>query len=275
MKHGNLEEETRDCGEVSLYSTDKTVIAIDSPVKQMILSLVTQEERTFEEIVRMTGKAKSTISVHVHDLINAGLIISKPDPGDQRRRILSLASVPIGKLTNEDRRPANEQILKEVSTLPFSEGDIAAFFRYILREFRTEAMNLGMNLDPVLERTGMRIGSMLLPTVTDTEITGKIRKMDRFWQMYGLGTITLISQKPLVIRVDGCFECEDLPITGHGSCAFDIGVLKTIFSPDFSESLQVIEIECYSAGYDHCTFLITERNDQHVPALIPESERLN
>lgn len=257
MKQGSGEKEPHNDGEVSLYSTKKQVIAIESPVKQTILSLIAQEERTFDEIVRMTGKAKSTISVHTHDLINAGLIISKPDPVDQRKRILSLVSEPIGKLTNADRAPASDLIQKGENTLPFTEGDIAGFFRYIIRAFRTEAMNLGMNLDPVLERTGMRIGNLLLPMITDEDITMKVRRMDRFWQRYGLGSITLISQKPLVIRVDGCFECQDLPITGHGSCVFDIGVLKSIFEIDFKECPLVSEIECYSAGYDHCTFLIT------------------
>ncbi len=264
VKSGEGLQGEENSGDVSLYSTRTSVVAIDSPVKRMILNMIPPDGISFDEIVTRTGKAKSTISVHLRDLESLGLISSQPDPRDQRKKILSVISEPIGWLTNTDRRPAGEQIHRHSESLPFTEGDIASFFRYTLRVFRTEAMNLGMNLDPILERAGMRIGLILAPLVADNTLTGKVSKMNQFWQTYGLGYITLISEKPITLRVEGCFECQDLPVTGHGSCAFDIGVLSSLFAEEFENAPQVCEVECYSSGFDHCTFTISGREqDQH------------
>jgi uncharacterized protein len=245
--------------EVSLFSTKTSVVAIESPIKRLIIRMISSGEISFDEIVAKTGKAKSTISVHLRDLEKSGLIASRPDPQDQRKRLLSMKSEPIGSLTNADRRHAQHHISLEPGELPFTEGDIASFFRYSLKVFRTEAMNLGMNIDPILQRAGMRIGTVLNPLISDPTLAGKVSKMNQFWESHGLGTISLVSADPITLRVEGCFECQDLPVTGHGSCAFDIGVLSSLFSEEFQNMPEVVEVECYSSGFDHCTFVITER----------------
>lgn len=257
---GRSHKEHEEGGEVTLFSTKTSVVAIESPIKRQIIRIISAGEISFDEIVSRTGKAKSTISVHLRDLEASGLIISRPDPEDHRKRLLLMNSQPIGRLTNTDRKPAEQLFKMNSGVLPFTEGDIASFFRYALRIFRTEAMNLGMNIDPILERAGMRIGTVLTPLISDSTLPGKISKMDTFWQSYGLGKITLVSVDPLTLRVEGCFECQDLPVTGHGSCAFDIGVLSSLFSDEFQGKPEVVEVECYSSGFDHCTFVITQKN---------------
>jgi uncharacterized protein len=262
--HENHEQE----GEVTLFSTKTSVVAIDSLIKRRIIRIISGGEISFDEIVSRTGKAKSTISVHLRDLETTGLISSRADPEDHRRRLLSMNSEPIGRLTNIDRKEAQQQIRDEEGKLPFTEGDIPSFFSYTFRVFRTEAMNLGMNIDPILNRGGLRIGRVLAPLVSDQTLTGKVAKLNDFWESYGLGKISLVNTNPLTLRVEGCFECQDLPVTGHGSCAFDIGVLSSVFSEEFQQNPEVVEVECYSAGFDHCTFVITRKGqaDPHVEA---------
>lgn len=245
--------------EVILYSTKTSVVAVDSPVKQLILEMIPENGIAFDEIVTRTGKAKSTISVHLRDLETTGLILLSPDPADQRKKIITLASDPIGRLTNADREPAEEQLRNLSDELPFTKGDIASFFRYTVRVFRTEAMNLGINLDPILEKAGARIGHVLAPLVQAPTLEEKVRLMDQFWQAHQLGSISLVLTDPITLQVKGCFECQDLPVTGHGSCAFDIGVLSSIFASEFKGAAEVCEVECYSSGYDHCTFTITSK----------------
>jgi len=249
-------------GDIALFSTNTDVIAIESPVKGIILGIIAAGDISFDEIVTRTGKAKSTISVHIKDLQEAGLISSHSDPNDRRKKIMSLTGKPVGYLTNTDRAPARKQIEKPLKRLPFTDGDIASFFRYMLRIIRTEAMNSGVNTDPILEQAGNRIGTVLLPLISDENLERKVQKMDSFWQKYGLGTIALLNDNPITLKVHGCFECEDLPITGHGACSFDTGVLSAVFSTETKGNPSVVEIECYSSGYDHCTFVITEKEER-------------
>ncbi|NMB79115.1 MAG: ArsR family transcriptional regulator [Methanomicrobiales archaeon] len=245
--------------EVRLFSTDSRVMAIDSPIKNRILELVAHGPVPFDKIVEATGKAKSTISVHIRDLELAGLIVSRPGARDSRKRYIELSSESIGRLTTEDRGAVVPDHIRKRQDhgQPFADDDIVSFFRYVVQVFRTQAMEMGINLDPVLRRTGIEIGRTLAPKVAGGSVEEVVRKMNAFWQAHELGTITLVSTSPVTLEVDGCFECEDLPVTGHGACAFDTGVLIGIFSYHFSKTVNVVEEQCYSSGYDHCTFVIT------------------
>jgi predicted transcriptional regulator len=95
--------------DIQLFSSRDRVMAIDSQVKKRILELL---QSGIIPLMRSScsGKSKSTISVHVHDLIKAGLISSHTDPDDSRKKILSLASNPIGRLTNIDRHASARRI---------------------------------------------------------------------------------------------------------------------------------------------------------------------
>jgi len=248
-------------GDIRLFSTRNTVVAIDSPIKLRILSLVSEKPQLFDRIVEETRKAKSTISVHLRDLERAGLISIQPDREDSRRRLIALTSDTIGRLTNTDRDarlPAH--ITRRMAADPsFDDEDLVSFFRYCVRVFRTQAMTMGINLDPVLEKTGAEVGRVLAPRVAGRTVEELVQRMDAFWQAHGLGKITLTNTLPLTLEVRGCFECEDLPVTGHSACSFDLGVLRSVFSFHLQSEVTVVEEQCYSSGDDRCIFVITAR----------------
>ena len=249
-------------GDVSLFSTNDSVVAVDSPIKIRILELVSAGPVPFDLIVERTGKAKSTISVHIRDLIHSGLVTSHPDPEDSRRRVIELSSDVIGRLTNTDREAGTHTPNHHGSSgdQPFVNDDIVSFFRYCVLVFRTQAMTMGINIDPVLERTGRQVGEVLAPQVAGDTVEDVVQKMDAFWQAHSLGAITLSGTEPIRLEVRGCFECEDLPVTGHGSCVFATGVLTAIFSFHLDFPVTVVEERCYSSGDGHCIFVITPQD---------------
>ncbi len=247
--------------EVRLFSAPGTVVAVDSPIKLRILELAAAGPVSFDRIVELTQKAKSTISVHLRDLERSGLITMVPDPRDSRRRSITLSSDAIGRLTNTDRdigAPVHHH-RGMITDQPFSDDDIVSFFRFCVLTFRTQAMTMGINIDPVLGRTGEQVGNVLAPKVAGNTVEDVVKKMDAFWQAHGLGAITIASTGPLTLEVRGCFECEDLPVTGHSACVFDIGVLTAIFSHHFRSPVTVVEDRCYSSGDERCIFVITPR----------------
>ena len=248
--------------DILLFSAETGVMAIDSAIKKQIIGMITERDISFNEIVSRTGKAKSTISVHIKDLEQAGLIISWPDPNDYRQKILSINSQSIGRLTNEDRLSAEKQNASPREGLPFTEGDISSFFRFMFTIIRTEAMERGINTDPILKQAGYRVGIAIKPLITGETLSDKIKNLNKFWKSYGLGSITLENDKPITLKVEGCFECQDLPITGHEACSFDSGVFTAIFLDEIPEVPVIHEIECYSSGYNHCTFIISDKSEQ-------------
>ncbi len=257
MKNIGDSKEAKKIDDIFLFSTNDNVIAVNSPVKMKILSLLSDNTRSFDELVAIIGKAKSTISVHLKSLEESGLVISSIDPKDMRKRIITLNSAKIGKLTNEDR-DAKERDSYTAPEIKLSNGDPISLFRYIFKTIRSEAMRAGINIDPVFFKAGLQVGNTITSKNKADSLKDLVSNLNTFWQANSLGKIEMVQNDPVILIVTGCFECENLPLTGHGTCAFDSGVLTAIFSSFYNCSVNVSEIECYSSGYDHCKFVISK-----------------
>jgi hypothetical protein len=81
MNHGNR---------TTLFSNGNGFIALNAPVKIKILELLESGPKSFDEIVRHTDKAKSTISVHLNDLRKSELLKETVDNYDKRKKVYYL-----------------------------------------------------------------------------------------------------------------------------------------------------------------------------------------
>ena len=66
--------------QIELFSTSEGIYAINSPVRVKILSMLRKGELNFDQLVERSGKAKSTVSVHLKRMTNEGIIGSKIIP---------------------------------------------------------------------------------------------------------------------------------------------------------------------------------------------------
>ena len=114
---------------------------------------------SFNEIVELTGKAKPTVSQHLRELVDEGLIRSTKDPGDARRKIFCINAEFLGELSCD--REAKFDIEEYFSKLPQLK-DPFEFYRLILRSFRAEFWNEGINIDPILRQRREKSGKCLL-----------------------------------------------------------------------------------------------------------------
>ena len=75
---------------IQIFSNSEKSIGINvvkSPVKLTILEMLRADEMEFDEIVRNTGKSKSTVSVHLKSLREKGIVSYKIHPNDNRKKI--------------------------------------------------------------------------------------------------------------------------------------------------------------------------------------------
>ncbi|HVO78022.1 MAG TPA: winged helix-turn-helix domain-containing protein, partial [Methanomassiliicoccales archaeon] len=79
-----------------VYSTSAGLRQISNPVRQKILSELQRRDLSLSEIAQLTGKAQSTLSVHLDKMVKEGLIAFRDDPEDNRRKIFYLVSRPVG-----------------------------------------------------------------------------------------------------------------------------------------------------------------------------------
>lgn len=247
--------------QIDLYSTPAGARAVENPVRRTILAALREREHTFDEIVTLAGRAKSTVSVHLRDLAAAGVIRFRSDPGDARKKIFYLTGDLVGSVSADDR--IADALAAYAGAYRAGAGDPFAFYKLTFRTIRVALMQEGILLDPLLTRAGERIGEELYPAVADSATEAFCANIARFWEAHRLGRVEVAGTEPLALLVYDCFECADLPVTGRPACAFDSGILRALFSRHYGRPTAAIETRCYSMGFDHCRFeVVSEGNDR-------------
>jgi predicted hydrocarbon binding protein len=241
---------------VGLYSTKNGISAVGSPAKVQILGMLARNEMAFEEVVAHSGRAKSTISVHLGDLADAGIVGARTDPLDGRKKIFYLDSLFLGSADTGEKGGFNidRYIRKEIPC----EGNPASLYRFILSTIRLNLINQGITIDPVLHLAGLNAGGSLYHCVADPVIDRMIDRMGTVWEKNGLGEVELERKTPLTLNIRDCFECIDLPIMGKPACAFESGVLSSLFSLYYGQQMKAIESHCYAMGSNLCRFEVRD-----------------
>ncbi|MEN6609667.1 MAG: V4R domain-containing protein [Methanoregulaceae archaeon] len=247
---------------VVFYSSRQGIQAIQSPVKVRILTLLQEREMPFDEIVVSLGKVKSTISVHLNDLESQGIIGSKGDPYDARRKLFFMKADFLGHASSGERLgDTNERGRVGEVTL---ENEPSDFYRLMFRNIRVALLAEGINIDPILHRAGLSVGQQLYPSIAAEDLGTFLTNAAAFWEHHRLGRVTVESVNPISLRVTDCFECEDLPKIGRPACAFEGGILLSLFSEFFGEEPLVCETACYAMGNKYCQFVISRLEPETV-----------
>ncbi|MDD1702459.1 MAG: ArsR family transcriptional regulator, partial [Methanoregula sp.] len=225
-----------------------------SPSRIQILSVLAGRELPFDEIVRLSGKAKSTVSVHLKGLEREGIVCGKIDPEDSRKKIFFIRSDRLGNLA--DKKPVIRDDETDVLARLANDTDPFRFYRLMFRTIRVSLLVEGINIDPVLQKAGYHVGERIYSCIAAPDLPDLLGKTAGFWKTNNLGKIEIESTAPLVLNVYDCFECGSLPQLGRPACAFDSGILQAIFSRHYRQTQQVTETACYAMGDDHCRFVI-------------------
>jgi len=117
-------------------------------------------------------------------------------------------------------------------------------------------LSQGVDIDPILYEAGLKVGEALYEKVKDPDMSNFLANIATFWENHSLGSVEVKNLQPLTISVQDCFECSGLPYLGRPACAFDSGILESLFSLYNQEEVKVMETECYALGDKQCRFVI-------------------
>ena len=145
--------------QIELFSTSEGIYAINSPVRVKLLSMLRKGELNFDQLVELSGKAKSTVSVHLRRMTDEGIIGSKTDPLDARKKIFFIKSEYLGKLSG--KKVVTENIEDYITNYIDSTGDPYEFFRLIFLTIRISLIRQGIDIDPILYEAGVKVGETL------------------------------------------------------------------------------------------------------------------
>ena len=240
---------------VVLYSTKSGIQIVRGPVKVRILLLLRDRELAFDEIVGASGKVKSTVSVHLRDLETLGIIGSRINPDDARKKLFFTSAVFLGLASPEEVPGPGYDTADLAHSLSGNDSPVK-LYRLMFRSFRVALLQEGININPILSRAGFTIGEAVYGGICAPDIDAFLENIASFWERHSLGNVQVESLHPVIIRVTDCFECSDLPRIGKPACAFEGGILTALFTLFFGQAVIVSETECYAMGDPNCRFVI-------------------
>jgi len=234
------------------------ISVIKSQIKITILEMLKSNEMAFEDIVKNTGKSKSTISVHLKELKNKGLVSFKQDSNDNRRKTFYLTSQFLGSV---DFRESNElkENNQEYLIENFINGSDFDMSFLLFHSIRSALIQKGINIDPILYEVGINIGNALSHLLYDEDFDKFLMNISNFWKQKGLGEINIKKGQVIKITSKDCWECQYIPKTGKPTCYLDLGILEAVFASFFGFEIEVVEIQCYTMGDDQCVFEISPK----------------
>ncbi len=232
---------------VKIYSTAKGIKIIDSPIKIQILNIL--EGKVSEaEIVKKTGKSKSTISVHLKNLIEDGIISFQSHPLDRRSKLFYIFAEYIGEIYPD----------KIIYNIPQIEHDVTSdteLYIEVFRQFKSLLLYHGLEVEPLEVESGYRIGEKLYSTFEYETLEELLEILKKTFKDLKLGNLTVNNTEELIFKIKGCHECYKLQYN-IPTCNITKGIIKGIFTGHFKEKVSVEEVECCSKYDDCCTFIV-------------------
>lgn len=241
----------------AILSTDSGMVALDSPVKLKILQLLENGTASFDELVEKSMKAKSTISVHLHDLEELNLIQEKTFQNDKRKKYFVLNGIYLAYSETPLRKQYNTQM--DAFAASILNGD--SFKEKLFCTFRYGMEAYGIDPKPILRRLGLDLGARIGPELKSKDCDGILEELSVFWREHKLGEMTIKTGNPTEISVINCYHCGKMPNMGKTLCSMDEGIIEGVFSSKLKYECRVNEIECYGTGHDHCRFVIEEKKE--------------
>ncbi len=239
----------------AILSTDNGMVALDSPVKLKILKLLENGTKSFDELVEKSNKAKSTISVHLHDLEELNLIQEKTFPNDKRKKYFVLNSLYLAY----SETPLRNQYNSNLDNLALSILNGDSFKDKLFCTFRFGMEAFGIDPKPILKQMGIDIGIKIGPAFRAEDCDGILDELTVFWEHHELGEMSSIEADIPTLVVSNCHHCSKMPDVGKTLCSMDEGIIEGIFSSKLDRHCNVKETECWGTGHRHCKFVVERK----------------
>lgn len=236
-----------------IYSTvdggGKGLVQVSDPLHQKILDKLAEGPMSTTEISEMTGKAQSTLSVHLDQMVTRHLISSKYDENDSRRKIFTLSSVKVAF----SKDASKEGIEQSKAMLPAAAKEPKTFYKNLLKSVLMNAEANGLNIDPMMEIVGSQMAEKMAAKVTSNKVEDVIRMLQEFYEKNDMGEVCIYTFLPLTIIIR---DTEDSQYQFGSMAAFSQGLFKTMLSITIGRNYEITKSEIFGTGNNYYKFVI-------------------
>ena len=242
--------------EFEVYSTVdadgvRGLVQVSDPLHQMILERLSKGQMSTTEISDLTGKAQSTLSVHLDQMVNQNLIRSEYDKNDSRRKIFTISSVKVAS-----SKPTSVEGVEEAKqALSIAIKDNKSFYKSFLRAILMSAEANGMNISPMMEILGAQMAERMAQKLQSAKMEDVIKELQEFYEKNDMGEVCVYTFLPLTIIIR---ETEEYQYKFEARASFAHGLFKTLLSRVLVRKYEITMSEIFGTGNNYYKFIIEQ-----------------
>ena len=173
-------------GHFALYYLNNSFYSIDDEIDIQIMEILANGDLSIKKIADRLGKAPSTVAIHLKDLKDNGLLISRTAETDSRSTIYSHSDC---ELIATKRPPVDERDALEDTLDPVMNGEIS-LIRGIFKMFFQQLENLWLDAVPCTDPVSMQIGKMIAERLQKGDLFTVLAELRNFFLGMNVGEMS-------------------------------------------------------------------------------------
>ena len=239
-----------------IYSTvdaegNRGLVQVSDPLHQTILHRLVKGEMSTTEISELTGKAQSTLSVHLDQMVSQNLIRSEYDKNDSRRKIFTISSIKVAS-----SKPISPEGVEEAKqALALTVKDNKTFYKRLFRSVLMSAEANGMDVSPMMEILGSQMAERMAQRLQSAKMEDVIKELQEFYERNDMGEVCVYTFLPLTIIIR---ETEEYQYKFEAMASFAHGLFKSLLSKVLGRKYEITMSEIFGSGNNYYKFIIEQ-----------------
>ena len=184
-------------GHFALYFMNNSFYSVDDEMDIQIMEILANGELSIKKIADKLNKAPSTVAIHLRELKDNGLLISKVSDTDSRSTIYSHSDC---ELIAYKRQPVDERDALEDTLEPVMNGELS-LIRGIFKMFFQQLENLWLDAVPCTDPVSMQIGKTIADRLQKGDLFTVLAELRNFFEGMKVGEMSFSVSDTVSITV--------------------------------------------------------------------------
>lgn len=239
-------------GAFEIYAVDdgsiKSITQVSDPLHIRILNELSRTPLSMSEIAEITGKAQSTLSVHMEQLVGRNLISCEFDKNDSRRKIFTLVSKKMisSKETVDIPKDDYEGVLGGLM-------ESKEFFKDILVAFLLRLDISGLDVSPLTFDMGKEFATYVSTKLPSGRLEDAISWIQEFYERNAIGEVCIYTFMPLTIIIR---HYDTLPASIDSIASFNHGFFIGLLSGATKRTYVITKSEIFGTDNNYQKFVL-------------------
>ena len=243
-------------GNFEIYAISDSYVRVEGRIKKRILHALQERDMTPTQLAPVAGRARSTISQYLDDMVEERLVGYRINEEDGRSRIYYLRGAPL--MTSKPADPKAMElasfILSDITEDPSRASGL------ILRSLILTYDGVGLSIGPVLYSIGCDMAHNIMVGRRYRNKSVALEMAKKFFDSFGLGEMTIYSRDPITILFR---DTVDLTQTSASAmAAFMEGFVCSVLSSCLGETYVKTDQEVFGVRNNYIRITLEPERSQ-------------